>query len=59
MELCWPRMRTLSEAAMSTPTNNTGAKRPLMTAVQKRALTGLTWAKSRATPAAVAEIRIA
>ena len=42
-----------SHATSKIPTKRKGASSPLITAVQKRALTGLTWAKSSPIPITV------
>src|SRR5437588_3345732 len=53
IELGWPCINLRSQATKRMPTRRKGASRPLMTAVQKRALTGLIFKKSIAIPTRV------
>ncbi len=58
MELGCPFISLRSEAAIRIPTNKNGANSPLITAVQKSALTGLMFAKSIRIPTNVEPITI-
>ena len=57
-ELGWPCISFRSDAAIKIATNKKGANTPLITAVQKSALTGLILAKSMRTPTKVEPITI-